>query len=60
MIPIDPDGTLKQRLAALGDVATFSKEMSSGEKVGALFPEPHSQKHLHIAIQIRKGKAESH
>jgi hypothetical protein len=60
MIPIDPDGTLKQRLAALGDIATFSKEMSSGEEVGVLFPEPHYQKHLHIAIRIRKGKGEYH
>ena len=50
MVPIDPDCGLTQRIAALGDIATCLKELSPGEEVGELFPEPHSQKHLHIVV----------
>jgi hypothetical protein len=50
MVPIDPDHTLARRLAALGTIAACSKELSS-EEVGELFPEPHSQKQLHIVVQ---------
>ena len=50
-VPIDPDDSLAQRLAELGNIAACSRELSSGEQVGALFPEPHSQEHLHIVVQ---------
>ncbi|KAF8804045.1 hypothetical protein BYT27DRAFT_7259493 [Phlegmacium glaucopus] len=52
MVPIDPDHTLAQRLVDLGNIATCSKLLSSGKKVGVLFPEPHSGEHLHIVVQI--------
>lgn len=49
-VPIDPDDSLAQRLAEL-NIAACSRELSSGEQVGVLFPEPHSQEHLHIVVQ---------
>ena len=55
MIPIDPDHSLAQRLADLSNIAKYSRELSSGEEVGELFPEPHSRKHLHIVVQ-RSGE----
>jgi hypothetical protein len=51
VVPVDPDHSLAQRLADLGNVATSSRELISGEKVGVLFPEPHSENNLHIVIQ---------
>jgi hypothetical protein len=51
VVPIDPDHSLAQRLADLGNIAKSSRELSSGEKVGALFPEPHSEDNLHIVVQ---------
>jgi hypothetical protein len=51
MVPIGPDHSLAQRLADLGNIAACSKELSSEEVVGELFPEPHSEKHLHIVAQ---------
>jgi hypothetical protein len=51
MVPIGPDHSLAQRLADLGNIAVCSKELSSEEVVGELFPEPHSEKHLHIVVQ---------
>ncbi len=57
MIPIDPDHSLAQRLANLGNITACSRELSSGEEVGELFPEPPSRKHLHIVVQLSsKGK----
>jgi hypothetical protein len=51
-VPIDPDHTsLARRLSTLGNIVACSKELSSGEHVGQLFPEPHSRKHLHIVVQ---------
>lgn len=51
MVPIDPDHSLAQRLADLGNINACSRELSSGEEVGVLFPEPPSQNHLHIVVQ---------
>jgi hypothetical protein len=51
IIPIDPDHSLVQRLAAQDNIAACSGELSSGQKVGVLFPEPHSDEHLHIVVQ---------
>jgi hypothetical protein len=51
MVPIDPDDGLAQRLEALGDIDAYSRKLSSGERVGALFPEPHSEDNLHIVVQ---------
>jgi hypothetical protein len=51
IVPIDPDDSLAQRLEASGDIAMCSKELSSEEQVEELFPEPPSQKHLHIVVQ---------
>ncbi|KIM48927.1 hypothetical protein M413DRAFT_15175 [Hebeloma cylindrosporum] len=50
-VPIDPDCSLAQRLTDLGQIATYSGILSSGHQVGELFPEPHSDKHLHIVVQ---------
>lgn len=50
-VPIDPDHSLAQRLADLDAIATFSSELSSGEEVGLLFPEPPSQRCLHIVVK---------
>jgi hypothetical protein len=51
VVPVDPDHSLAQRLADLRNVATSSRELSSGETVGVLFPEPHLKHNLHIVIQ---------
>ncbi|KAH9953864.1 hypothetical protein BGW80DRAFT_1451367 [Lactifluus volemus] len=51
MVPIDPDKSLVQRLEALGDIDAYSSNLSSGEIVGELFPEPPSHKHFHIVVQ---------
>ena len=51
LVPINPDHSLAQRLAYLGQPATYSRELSSAEEVGELFLEPHSRKHLHIVVQ---------
>jgi hypothetical protein len=51
MVPIDPDHSLARRLATLGHISAFSKELNSGQIVGALFPEPHFEDNLHIVIQ---------
>lgn len=51
MVLIDPDHSLAQRLADLGDIALRATELSPGEKVGELFPKPPSSKHLHIVVQ---------
>ena len=51
MVPIDPDDSLVQRLAALGDIATCSRELNSEEEVGEIFPESQSRNHLHIVVQ---------
>ena len=51
MVRIDPDRSLVQRLARLGDIAACSRELSSGEKVGNLFSEPPSDEDLHIVVQ---------
>jgi hypothetical protein len=59
IVSIDPDHSLAQRLADLGDISGYSNQLSSGEEVGVLFPEPHSQKHLHILVQI-SGLSEYH
>ena len=47
-VPIDPDRSLAQRVKSL---ITYGKELSAGEKVGKLYPEPHSEEHLHIVVQ---------
>ena len=49
-VPIHPDKSLGQRLANLGDITAYSRELSSEEEVGVLFPEPPLQKHLHIVV----------
>jgi hypothetical protein len=59
MVPIDPDHSPPQRLTSLGNIDTCSKELSSGEQVGKLFPELHSKKHLHIIVQYPKILAPS-
>jgi hypothetical protein len=51
VVPIDPDDSLVQRLGALGDIHVYSRELSSEERVGVLFPEPHSKDNLHIVVQ---------
>ena len=51
MVPIDPDDSLAQRLEDLGDINAYSRELSSGERVRVLFPEPHSEDNLHIVVQ---------
>lgn len=51
IVPIDPDDTLAQRLAALGGIGAYSRKLSSGESVGVLFPEPPSKDNLHIVVQ---------
>jgi len=51
VVPVDPYHSLAQRLADLGNVPTPSRELSSEEKVGVLFPEPHSEDNLHIIVQ---------
>ena len=51
IVPIDPDDSLAQRLEALGDINAYSRELSSGERVRVLFPEPHSEDNLHIVVQ---------
>ena len=52
LVAIDPDHSLAQRLADLGQTNAYSlRKLSSGEEVGELFPEPHSRKHLHIVVQ---------
>ena len=51
LVPIDPDRSLLQRLSNLGETATYSRELSSAEQVGELFPAPPSQMHLHIVVQ---------
>ena len=50
-VDIDPDRTLAQRLEVLGNIAACSRQLSSGEKVGDIFPEPHSDMYLHIVVQ---------
>jgi hypothetical protein len=50
MVPIDPDHSLTWRLVTLGHISTFLKELSSGQRVGVLFPEPHSEDNLHIVV----------
>ena len=49
---VDPKSDRAERLADLGDITEYSQELNAAEKVGELFPEPHSQKHFHILIQI--------
>lgn len=51
MISIGPDNSLVERLTELGDISTYSTELSSEEKVGVLFPDPPSDEHLHILVQ---------
>ena len=51
MVPIDPDHSLAQRLADLGNIDAYLTELSSADKVAELFPKPPSEKHLHIVIQ---------
>lgn len=51
MVSIDPDRGLAQRLVDLGNIDTYSTELSSGEKVVDLFPKPPSEKHLHLVVQ---------
>jgi hypothetical protein len=50
-VSVSPDRSLAQRLGALGDIHAYSTELSSAEKVGALFPEPHSEDDLHIVVR---------
>ena len=50
-VPIDPDRTLVERLEAMGKVTTYGKELSSGEEVGDLYPEPPSRKDLQVVVQ---------
>jgi hypothetical protein len=56
IVPIDPDDSLAQRLKALGDINAYSRKLSSGEKVGVLFPEPHSEDNLHIVVPKCPGE----
>ncbi|KAF8344494.1 hypothetical protein F5887DRAFT_262597 [Amanita rubescens] len=51
MVPIDPDHSLAQRVADLGNIDACSRPLSSGEQMGELFPEPPSRKHLQIVVQ---------
>lgn len=51
MVPVDPDNSLAQRLAELGNISEYSTQLSSGKQVGELFPEPYSHKHLHVVVQ---------
>jgi len=51
VVPVDPEQSLAQRLANLGNISTFSRELSTGESVEELFPEPHSKGNLHIVVQ---------
>jgi Crinkler effector protein N-terminal domain len=51
IVPIDPDDSLVRRLDVLGNIDTYSRKLSSGEKVMVLFPEPHSDVNLHIIVQ---------
>jgi hypothetical protein len=52
MLHIDPDNTIEQRLADLGDIAACSSRLSSGEKVGMLFPIPHYEERFHLVVRI--------
>jgi hypothetical protein len=52
MVPIDPDDSLAQQLEALGDIDAYSRKLSSGERVRALFPKSHSEDNLHIVVQL--------
>ncbi|KAF8222023.1 hypothetical protein L208DRAFT_1414058 [Tricholoma matsutake] len=50
VVSIDPDDSLVQRLEDLGDIHAYSRELSSEETAGVLFPEPHSEDNLHIVV----------
>jgi hypothetical protein len=50
VVPIDPDYSLVQRLADLCNIATYLKELSSGQELGEIFPEPRSKKHFHSIV----------
>ena len=50
-VSIGPDHSLAQRLGALGDIHAYSRELSSEDEVGELFPEPHSGDDLHIVVR---------
>ncbi|KAM6502202.1 hypothetical protein JOM56_002179 [Amanita muscaria] len=52
--PIGPDDGLPQRFEIL-NLATCSQLLSAEEQVGELFPEPHSQKHFHIVVQLSEA-----
>ena len=51
VVPVNPVDSLTQQLGALGDITTCLRKLSVGEKVGVLFPEPHSEDNLHIVVQ---------
>lgn len=48
MVSIDPDHGLTQQLVDVGNIDTYLRELSSGEKVVELFPKLPSKKHLHL------------
>ena len=51
MVPLGPDHSLAKRLADLGNIDACSRELDYAEEVGELYPEPPSDKHLHIVAQ---------
>jgi len=59
IVPTDPDDSLAQRLAAFGAIDAYSRKLSSGERVRALFPEPYSEDNLHIVIQCSASRKRS-
>ncbi|KAM6502196.1 hypothetical protein JOM56_002173 [Amanita muscaria] len=59
-VPIGLGHSLAQRLEALGNLATCSQELSLEQEVGELFPDPHSQKNLHIVVQLSELTTSSH
>jgi hypothetical protein len=51
MVPIGPDHSLAQRLAALGNIDACSRELSSGERSGGAISRTAFRGHLHIVVQ---------
>ena len=51
VVPIGPGHSLVQRLADLGNINAYSRELSPEERVCMVFPELHSEDNLQIVVQ---------
>ena len=54
--PVDPEGTLAQRIRSRGDVASFANQLNSTQIMSALFPEHRGaplKNHVYVMVSLR-------